>query len=96
MFQNALIMILFNAATNRYHPIYYFESPLPGPIESQTVVRYKSKGHHTLGFPELKDALGDANELKTKLETNHCTVKMEPDSLLPWDGQDMPIDYQFR
>jgi hypothetical protein len=51
MFLNPILAMLFNAKENRWHPILFLESPLPGPPDAAKPVRHKSKFHHTTGFP---------------------------------------------
>lgn len=97
MYQNALIMMLFNTLTNTWHPIYYYEKPMPGPIQSDPdVIRYQSKGHHTTGFKEREAAVQSANELACKLKSQNDNVHIEIDVDLPWDGANIPADHQFR
>jgi len=89
----ALIMMLFNLKESTYHPILYFESPLPGNPDN--IVRYKSKGHRTNGFKSREEALNTIKpELEDRLEG--YTITKELDGDLPWDGLDMPIDIQLR
>lgn len=57
MYQLALIKMLHHTKENWFHPIYYYESPLLGPISEQKILRYKSKGHHTTGFSERTAAV---------------------------------------
>lgn len=46
----ALVKIVHNVKDEKWHPIFYYDSPFPGPVEKQKVMRYKSKGHHTGGL----------------------------------------------
>ena len=89
----ALIMMLFNLKESTYHPILYFESPLPGNPDN--IVRYKSKGHRTNGFKSREEALNTIKpELEDRLEG--YTITKELDGDLPWDGLEMPTDTQLR
>ena len=49
MLLKTVIATLHNDKTDRWHPIFFVESPLPGDC---LAVRYKSKGHHTDGFDQ--------------------------------------------
>lgn len=87
---NPIVAMLHNTATNRWHPILFVEAPLPGPNPS--VVRHRSKGHHTTGFDARQDAEAHARgELAPKIE--HCRLIL--DKVFEWDGQDMPAMNAF-
>lgn len=89
----ALIMLLFNTAANTWHPIFYFESPLP----SESVTRYKSKGHHTTGFATKEGALKDIElSLVSQIKSMGYTLTQETESFIQWDGTGVPADTQIR
>jgi hypothetical protein len=72
--------MLINEATNRYHPIIFYPAPLPGG-DMKVFPRYKSKGHHTIGFDTLDEA--------------QAYLKANPDWFdtgltWKWDGVEMP------
>lgn len=97
----ALVMMLKNTATNTYHPILYYEKPLPGGPESegnQKLVRYKSKGHRTVGFTNREDAVKSIDtELSVeKLKGLGYNRNVELDGDLEWDGSGIPADVQTR
>lgn len=102
MYQFALIKMLHNEKDKTYHPIFYYDSPLPGPMDSEAntkIMRYKSKGHHTEGFDTRDKAVTYANELKTRMETEfHDTVQIEIDEAddLIWNGEGIPGDVLIR
>lgn len=99
MFAFTLIMMLFNTAKKTWHPIFYYESPLPGPLEEATLARYKSKGHHTTGFENREDALKSCDELRQKLISeygSHVVTELGDDQILEWDGEGVPADTQIR
>jgi hypothetical protein len=91
---NVLIMMLKNLLENTYHPIMYFESPLPG--ENQPVIRFKSKGHRTNGFKNKQDAINSIKpEIIDRLGDEYNIIK-ELDDVIPWTGLDIPADVQLR
>lgn len=96
----ALVMMLKNTKENTYHPIMYFESLLPGGYESeanQKLIRYKSKGHRTVGFTNRQDAINSiALEIESKLKDMGYNLNKELDGYLEWDGLDIPADVQMR
>ena len=88
---NSLIKIVKNTKDNTFHPMFYFESPLPG--NPDTLTRYKSKMHHTEGFETLKEAKTNSeSDLKSKLEENGYSVELELEGVLQWDGEGIPTD----
>ena len=90
-------MMLKNTNNGTFHPIMYFESPLPGPENENSVTRYKSKGHHTSGFESREKALEEANNIEVKLkETLYSSVTKELEGDLEWDGEGIPADIQIR
>lgn len=90
----ALIMILENIKENTLHPILYFESPLPGRPDH--IVRFKSKGHRTVGLIDKPSALKAIQEgLIDKLSKYQIYTDLD-NGYLPWDGEDIPVDIQFR
>jgi len=103
MYQFALVKMLHNTQTNRWHPIFYYDSPLPGGFDEGSInnkaLRYKSKGHHTTGFDNRPAAVDSANELISQLkEQQHDTVTVEIDEKddLIWADDEMPTDVQLR
>jgi hypothetical protein len=74
--------VLENVSTKRFHPIVFIPAPMPGGAdETLSAQRYKSKGHHTVGFDTLNEAQA------------HITAQAEwRDSGLVWgwDGVDTP------
>lgn len=96
----ALVMMLHNTSTNKFHPIFYLESPLPGGPDAegnQSLIRYKSKGHHTFGFSDRNEALLSINnELIEQINSIGYTPALELDNDLSWDGTGIPADQQIR
>ena len=48
--------LLHNTSTGRYHPVLFRPSPAPSDGDDP-VMRYRSKAHHTEGFPSEAEAL---------------------------------------
>lgn len=96
----ALVMMLHNTSTNKYHPIFYLESPLPGGWEAdgnKGFIRYKSKGHHTIGFDTRDGAIESINnELIGQIKSIGHNPNLELDTDLPWDGVEIPANQQIR
>jgi hypothetical protein len=96
----ALVMMLKNTSTGRFHPMFYFESPLPGGIESDAnkqFIRYKSKGHHTDGFDTRELALESiTTKLIDQIKSVGYNPNLELDGDLEWNGKDIPADQQIR
>lgn len=90
---NPLIGMLHNTATNRYHPIYFFESPLPG---GGGPIRYKSKGHHTTGYATREEALVDIPKLNEELTKLYGPVKQLLETDFIWDGTGIPAIVHFE
>ncbi len=102
MYQFALVKMLHNTITKRWHPIYYLDNPLPGGFGEDSVnlkmLRYKSKGHHTTGFDNRPDAVNCAEQLISQLKEQGDTVTVEIGEVedLIWDDENMPTDIQLR
>ena len=93
----ALVLLLKNKKENTYHPIMYFEKQFPGQNENQTLIRYKSKGHRTIGFIDRQDAINSIKvELDSKLKELGYNINKELDLDLDWDGISIPADIQLR
>lgn len=96
---NPVVALVANTSTNRWHPIYYREAPLPGPASDSKPMRHKSGGHHTEGFATRAEAAASARDLATKIVSTgcwtSCAVCLEPEYDIPWDGQDIPADVAF-
>lgn len=96
MIFNPIIALLYNAKLNRWHPILYYESPLPGNPEN--LVRHKSKGHHTEGFATRDEAVASAKQLAEQLAKEECCdvpAKFALEEDMPWDGEGIPASVAF-
>lgn len=94
---NPIVALVHDATVNRWHPILYAESPLPGPPSSGKPVRHKSKCHHTQGFATREEGLAGAKVLADQVVEHGLapSVKMAVTEDLEWDGQDVPADVAF-
>ena len=93
MYQYALVQMLYNTDKKTYHPIFYYDKPLPGGMENNNkIIRYKSKGHHTTGFASLSEANESAKDLIKKLQSQGDIVHININEPILWDGKDMPLD----
>jgi hypothetical protein len=89
MFLNPIIATIHNTATNRWHPVLFVESPLPG---SATLVRHKSKGHHTDGFDtKIESDEYATNHMTSSIQGVHLTL----DTVFSWDGNGVPALVHF-
>lgn len=74
--------MLYNTATNRWHPIVF--DYYPGPGDTTERQRLKSAGHHTAGFATEQQAWDAINEIA---EQHGFSVKSVT---YQWDGKDIP------
>jgi len=91
----ALIGMLFNTAKNTYHPIFYYESPFPGE-GTDSVVRFKSKGHHTTGFEKLGDAIDSLPDLQQRITGQGYIPIVDIEAMIEWNGDGVPADTELR
>ncbi len=95
---NPIVAMLHNVRANRWHPILYYECPLPGPPDAAKPVRHKSKGHHTEGYTTREDAIIGAKMVAAAVskecsDTGKCRLALEED--IPWGGDGIPADVAF-
>ncbi len=91
MFINPIIALIHNAKAGTYHPVLFVENPLPGNPDI-SLVRYKSKMHHTAGFSTIDEAKKYAEEdLGPKVECKNFSF----DSVFEWDGEGIPAMVAF-
>jgi len=92
MLLNPIIAILKNEKLNRWHPIIFDESPLPGPDSEDKPIRHQSKGHHTNGFKRrdlaIKEVRSIVERMVTENKANKPGYAIEEDIL--WDGVGIP------
>jgi hypothetical protein len=74
--------ILLNTATQRFHPIIFREAPMPaGADDNWSHQRYKSLGHHTVGFDTLEEAQAYIKSDARLFDSG---------AVWEWDGIDIP------
>ena len=82
-----VLTILHDRRANRFHAAFFEEKPMPGPIEKNpTVIRLKSKMHHTGGSPDLEGARKHLDELAEKIKVPEENIWRDPHD---WDAQKM-------
>jgi hypothetical protein len=79
------ICILLNKLTKRWHTIAFQPYPLPGQT-GEKYSRYKSIGHHTVGFDTIEDAIAE-------IRTHDCFRLVG--RVYAWNGLDMPAMVEF-
>ncbi len=93
---NPIIALLHNTKLNRWHPILFQESPLPGPPADDKPIRHKSVGHHTAGFETRLAALDSAKDLVTQVTPRAIgPVQLALDQDMSWDGEGVPASVVF-
>ena len=93
MLFNVIVALLHNTKEDRWHPIFFYENPLPGPPSDDKPVRYKSKMHHTTGFETREEALASLED--PKFEAEFGGIKKCLDEDMPWDGEGIPALVRF-
>jgi len=93
---NPIVAILHNTKTNRYHPVFFAESPLPGPHYDGKPIRHKSKMHHTTGLDTREEALVYIDSSPT-IKEHMPNLKKCLDTDIEWDGEGIPaMSYIFN
>ena len=93
---NPIIALLHNTKLNRWHPILFQESPLPGPPSPDKPVRHKSVGHHTSGFETKDEAVAEASKMVDQLAPSAIgRVQLALTPQIPWDGEGIPASVIF-
>ncbi len=72
--------VLRNTATGRFHPIVFYASPKPSEA-GESIVRHRSKQHHTAGFATMDEAVEWIVAQPTWRPTGLVWV---------WDGEGVP------
>lgn len=89
---NCIIAMLHDYAHSRWHPIAFRHNPRPSEDGKENCTRYKSQGHHNVGFPNREEALQFARNTMTEWANNkfsHTYYCLDKD--FPWDGSDTPV-----
>lgn len=94
---NPVIAMLHNTKDQRWHPVVFVESPLPGPPSDDKPVRHKSKMHHTTGFPTREEAVVNVRESLAAQVREHAIgdVRFHLDGDIEWDGEGIPAMVDF-
>ncbi len=84
-----VILIYHNIGEGTFHPVFYEERPLPGPVsdlKDESIVRLMSRMHHTVGFKSLEEAQENVRtDMRLKIILPDTNVAIE--RALPWDGE---------
>jgi hypothetical protein len=91
--------MLQNDATKRFHPIVFWECPMPSQALG-SAVRWKSKGHHTEGFEKREDAsvsIQDLAKRHVEMEGMQGGVYYQDNVATDghWDGAGNPASVMF-
>lgn len=78
--------IMQDVSTGRFHACLWLEAPLPSQHgESDSIVRLKSKFHHTAGAETFEGALAHVAELRQKIEIEDSNVWTDPSQVVGKD-----------
>ena len=89
---NPVFLILHNTKLNRWHPILFWECPPPSG-HLGACFRWKSRGHHTSGFPSLAEAEKYIHEHGLPEQHKHKQgghVYFDTDQPVEWNGEGTP------
>ena len=76
--------IAYLVTTNRYHVVMFQEKPMPGPYNpDQTFIRFKSRGHHTIGAETFEEAQVHLQEMMDNPDFNGGEDWVIRDKVLP-------------
>jgi hypothetical protein len=94
MILNPIVAMLHDTTADRWHPLLFRESPLPGG--EHTLVRHKSKGHHTVGFATHEEAIAECHSMAEELKAHAIgNVRTSLAKAFPWDGEGVPAMVVF-
>jgi hypothetical protein len=82
------IFIYHNIEGDTYHPVYYRERPMPGPIQPHdelSIVRLASHMHHTVGAETLEEAKQMLADMREQVAIDDLNVDSEHP--VPWNGE---------
>ena len=82
-----VLLILYDVDNGTYHPAFFEEAPMPGPVlevQEVEIVRLRSKMHHTTGARTIEDAQVLFDELATQIEVRD--ENRWKHRIVPWDG----------
>lgn len=85
-----VVGMIHNQKLDKWHPVFF--SDHPHSADTETVWRFKSRMHHTLGFDTRDDAIKNANgELLPGL--GHARTFLDVD--FQWNGEGVPAIVHF-
>lgn len=99
---NPIVLLLQNNKTKRWHPIIYWECPLPSEkIGEGYLRRWKSKSHHTEGFKTKDEAINSSEggvinvckRMVTILEGGNIYYDIK--RFKKWDDKGIPASVMF-
>ena len=92
-----IITMLHNTKTDTFHTNVFVHSPLPGPPSDDKPKRYRSKMHHTKGFPTREEAVASLPELQKNCSDyfGRTELSVEEENDVQWNGEDIPADVAF-
>jgi hypothetical protein len=94
-----IIAMLHNTDTGRWHPMFFLPAPQPSAGPDDTATRYKSKMHHTAGFPTREEAEANARGKMAEQVGRHFghfgPTRFCLSKAFPWDGEDIPAMVTF-
>lgn len=89
---NPVTLIAKNTTTERFHPIVYWECPPPSGTLGDKA-RWKSKGHHTVGFETIDEAIVEVLDIcrrqKEILEGGEIYYD-DTGVAVEWDSSELP------
>lgn len=93
---NPIIAIIHNVALNTFHPALFLESPMPGGQHGTTIIRHKSKMHHTTGFDSRDEAVQNITQDFIPKATQHFGEPLLALTVdVGWDGDGIPAMVVF-
>ncbi|MGO8792914.1 MAG: hypothetical protein ACLQVL_36765 [Terriglobia bacterium] len=91
MIVEPIVGIIHNVKLNKWHPVYFRESPPPSSDGKESCQRYKSGGHQTEGFATREEGLEGAKKLAEALKPHAIgAIHLALDGDFLWDGEDIP------
>lgn len=80
-----IVALMHDIVHERWHPILFRPAPLPSSDDYDAAQRYRSKGHHTVGFDTREAAVIAADEIAMQVDG-----VLAVDADFSWDGEGVP------